>query len=107
MAAVMSVEVGPARIAHGEGETEAPLRSLRQAMGLLGGVLLQPVFRAAEKFVGRHQVDTGMGRQIAALDQAVQYGEDRACLQLALAAAADQLEGLADELDLADDAGPS
>src|SRR3569623_16934 len=105
MATEMTVEVGPARIAHGKGETEAPLRILRQAMGLLVGVLLQPVFRAAEKFVGRHQVDTGIGRQLGALYHWLLHGEDRGVLQLALASAAYQLKGLADELVLAFAAG--
>jgi hypothetical protein len=67
--------------------------------------VLQPVFEAAQEVVGGRQFARMFDRQQPALDEQFEDPQRRPRLQRGIAAAANQLEDLGDELDLADAAG--
>ena len=73
-----------------------------QRMGLGIVEVLQAMFQIAQEAVGHGEFAHGGFAQDAALGQQVQHLQRRPDLQRLVAAAADQLEHLGDELDLAD-----
>jgi hypothetical protein len=84
-----------------------PVRFARgQAVGL--GILqvLQAMLEVAQESVGVQQAGHGLRRQQLALGQQAQGGAGRAFAQCRVAPAADQLEHLGQEFDLADAAAP-
>ena len=77
----------------------------RQHVRLLVLDILQPVLKAAQENVGFAQLLLGFGRDQFAVDEQFEDGKGRPDLQRRIAAAADELENLGHELDLADAAG--
>jgi hypothetical protein len=69
--------------------------------------VLQAVFEAAQELVGGAQFALAVRRQQATFGEQGENLQGRPDLQRRLAAAANQLEDLRDELDFADAAGPS
>ena len=67
---------------------------------------LQTVFQLTQEPVGLDQLIYFGFLQIALVTKQRQYSYQAACTQLGLSAGADQLQGLADKLDLADTARP-
>jgi len=105
----MVVEFGQQRVETAEPHRlrHAPAIVLgqRQAVRLRIVEILQAVFEPAQEVVGRCQFGGGIGMQDAALGQQLQHLLGRLDLQRRVAAAADQLEHLGDELDFTDAAG--
>ena len=71
-------------------------------MGLLVAEFLQPVFGAAQKDISAVQLQIGIIGDIPLAGQNRQHPADTAFLQVRHHPAADELEGLPDELDLTD-----
>ncbi len=90
---------------HGRRDAPAGLFLRRQPVGLLVVQHLQAVLQPAQELVGRAQLLRGGRREQAALGQAFQDGQNPPVAQGRIPAAADELEYLGDELDLADAAG--
>ncbi len=67
--------------------------------------VLQRVFKAAQKIIGGQQHGRGVARQATAIGQALQGATGRPLTQIGVSPAANQLEDLRDELDLANAAG--
>jgi hypothetical protein len=91
--------------AHGPCDAPAIIRIGRQAVGLGIVEILQPMLQAAQEIVGGHKLDGGIEAENAALGQQLQHFLRRLDLQRCIAPAANQLEHLGDELDLAYAAG--
>ena len=96
------MQLRPGVEAHAARQPLALALGARQAVHLLIGAHLQPVLQPAQEHVGRIQLGHRVGRQQLAPDQQRQRLAQRAVLQPPVLAAADQLERLHDELDLAD-----
>ena len=95
----------PVGEAHARGDAGAALRVLRQHVRLGVVDILQAVFEATQEIVGGGKFVARCRRQLLALDEQFKHLQRRPDLQRRVAAAADQLEDLGDELDLADAAG--
>ena len=89
-------------IFHGQADTLARQRVHRQRMRLLVGQHLQAVFQLPQIAVGVAQGLGFLGAQISLAREQGEHLEQAAAAQLGLAAAANQLQGLHDELDFAD-----
>ena len=89
------------RAVHGVGNQCQIIGRIRQFVRLRIVKVLQAVFQAAQEGVGRCQFGHGPLRQNAASSQLLQYVQGRTDLQAAVPPAADELEYLGDELDLA------
>ena len=98
-------ELVPAATIHRQRDALAHGRVGGQRVGLLVLVHLQAVFQPPQEFVGGAELRRHGRRQHAVAGQARQRLQQRATLQPPLAAAAQQLERLHDEFDLADAAG--
>ena len=92
----------PAVETHAPGEAQLGGLVLGQVVGLLIGPGLQTILGAAQKDVSVPECVDRWFRQPVAGGQIVQHRPDAAPAQFGLAPAVDQLEGLADEFDLAD-----
>ena len=97
-------EPGRVREPHGGRQAGEAGRVGRQPVGLLVAHLLQPVLDPAQEHVGRVQLGLDRGGDAAGRDQGGEHLADGASLKLGGDAAADQLEHLAEELDLPDPA---
>ena len=94
----------PVRETHGIGKPRATGVVLRQLVYLLIRNRLQAVLDAPQEHIGLGELQRDMRRQVAEHGQRIEHPEDVAFLQQRLPPAAHQLEGLGDELDLADTA---
>jgi len=90
---------------HGMCDDRLVFGFVRQAVRLCIVQILQPVFEAAQKLVGGGQFERRVERDLLPFGEQRQHLQRRLDLQLRVAATADQLEYLGDELDLADAAG--
>ena len=100
---------GKIRIAgkpHGIGDQGAILDVVRHGLGLPVVEVLQSVFEVAEEGIGGTQFRNRFGGQKAAHAQLLQRGQRRAHPQRLLPAAANELENLDEEFDLADTSRP-
>ena len=97
-------EPGRVREPHGGRQTGEAGRVGRQPVGLLVAHLLQPVLDPAQEHVGGVQLGLDRGGDAAGRDQGCEHLADGASLKLGGDAGADQLEHLAEELDLPDPA---
>jgi hypothetical protein len=89
-------------VAHEDREVFDPGRGFGQHVGLTIGHHLEPVFDRAQEAIRGGQFGGGAGRQVASANQEPQ-GHKGACLaQGGVSAAPDELQGLDQELDLAD-----
>jgi hypothetical protein len=108
-AGAMVVEFGQqavvGAVAHGAGDDDAITFIGRQHVGLGVVEVLQAVFDATQEVIGGGKFGHGLGGKQAAVRQPPQHLQRRLDLQRGIAPAADQLEHLGDELDLADAAG--
>ncbi len=86
------------------GQAQAPDLVVRQSVVLLVLPGLDAVLGETQETVGIQQFGNRVVRQDLAFAEQAQHLLDRPDLQLAVASAAHQLKGLADELDLADTA---
>ncbi len=93
------------REAHRPRDALLVVRVFRQRMRLGIVEILEAVFEAAQETVGAGEGDHVFKFELAAIDEPLEHFERRLDLQGGIAAAADQLERLRDELDLADAAG--
>ncbi len=90
---------------HGPGDPCLILRVFRQGMGLRIVEILQAMFEAAQETIGGREFDDRVEFELVAINEQFQDLQRRLDLQAAVAAAANQLEDLGDELDFADAAG--
>lgn len=97
----------PARIPQPSGEARAHQPILGQRIGLRIGQHLQAVLEPAQETVGHRQRRCRVGFHVPGLRQRLQRRQQVATAQRRLAAAADQLQRLRQELDLADAARPA
>jgi hypothetical protein len=105
----MRVELGlkflPVAAVHRLGDQRAVLGRSRQRLGLLVVVVLQAMLEAAKESVGRRERFDALRREQAALADGAQSLARRSGAQARITPAADHLEKLHRELDLADAAG--
>ena len=97
-------QLEPFGIVHARGASRSRSSSVdRQLVHLLIGAHLQPVFQPSQKHIGRIELvpRPSAGSSLAPPAAAARWRSERA-LQPPILAAADQLKGLHDELDLAD-----
>ncbi len=95
----------PAVEAHDEGDPRALQLAIGEHLRLAVGDGLQGMLQVAQEAVALLQLVDHRGRQVALPGQGVEHLEQRSLLQAEVAPAVDQLEGLGDELHLADAAG--
>ena len=91
---------------HAAGDARLVVRLRRQGLGLRVVEVLQAVLQIAQENIGRAQLGHGLVRQQAARCEQRQHRQRGAGLQRRHLAAADELEHLGDEFDLADAARP-
>ncbi len=97
-------KVRPVGMSHRPGDLPALLVTARQPMGLRVADVLQTVLEAAQEIVGGGQLVRALRRQQPPLDEQGEHLQRRPNLQHRLAATANQLEHLGDELDFANPA---
>ena len=97
---------GFALVAHHARHRQPVVLAHRQGMGLGVFQVLHAVLEIAQEGIGLQQAFDRLVRQQLALGQQAQGGAGRALAQGRIASAADQLEYLGQELDLADAAAP-
>ena len=102
-----SAQHRPVRMAKAERDPLAVLAARGQAMGLLVAQHLQAVLQLPQEPVGLGQRRGCLHRHVPRRHQRLQRRQQLAAPQLRLAAAADQLQRLHQEFDLADAAGPA
>ena len=101
-----ALEVVAARATHRERERVAFRGLRRQCLRLPVVAILQPVLDVAQVDIGVAQRGDGRAGEQAAIGDGGQRGQRAARTQFGLAPAADDLQGLHDELDLANAARP-
>ncbi len=99
------VQRGPVGIAEAERDARAIQRVLRQRVGLRVTQHLQAVLHLAQEAIRLRQRRAILGGDLAGGDQRVQRRQQAAFAQCGFAAAADQLQRLHQELDLANATG--